>query len=187
MKKGFIAIACVLGLMLAAGQGRAALLLENDKYYVGSITPDVPSSEGKELQFINYLIALAPGATGASLDQDFSRAGSGILVADLPSVTGTFQYKEAELKLDGSWTYNLNSSFYILGKYDQNKAGALVWFVDDAEFGDVFTLPASFNDKDLSHLSVYSDGSPVPVPGTLILFGSGLVGLATVARRRLRK
>jgi len=190
MKKGIVAIACAMGLLLAVGNVQAALIdltQSSADYYVGSITPDVPSSEGLEIQYINYLITLSPGITGTSYDQTFSRAGSIIPVADLASVTGAFGYKEAESILDGRWTYNLNSGFYILGKYDADKAGALVWFVDDAKYGDVFTLPARFNDKGLSHLSVYSDGSPVPVPGTLILFGSGLVGLAGIARRKLRK
>jgi hypothetical protein len=190
MKKGIIAIVCVMGLLLAVGNVQAALIdltQSSVDYYVGSITPDVPASEGLEIQYINYLITLSPETTGTNYGQTFSRAGSIIPVADLDSVTGAFRYKEAESILDGRWTYNLNSGFYILGKYDADKAGALVWFVDDAKYGDVFTLPAKFNNKDLSHLSVYSDGSPVPVPGTLILFGSGLVGLAGIARRRLRK
>lgn len=191
MKKGIVTIACAMGLLLAVGNARAALII-GDAYYVGSITDGNPASETLEIGYINYLITLAPG-TGDTPDpipsgytgEIYNRAESSI--TGLLPTTGNFQYKEADSDLDGSWTYNLDRGFYILGKYDAGNAGSLVWFVHDAEFGTVFTLPAKFNNKDLSHLSVYSDSSPVPVPGTLVLFGSGLVGLATVARRRLRK
>lgn len=40
------------------------------------------------------------------------------------------------------------------------------------------------NLKELSHLAVY--GNPVPVPAALWLFGSGLLGLVAVSRRKVR-
>lgn len=41
--------------------------------------------------------------------------------------------------------------------------------------------------KDLSHLSIYGSGTAViPVPAAVWLFGSGLIALAVVSRRKLR-
>ncbi len=40
--------------------------------------------------------------------------------------------------------------------------------------------------KDLSHLSVYGAGTPAPVPSTLLLFGTSLVGLIGL-RRKLKR
>jgi hypothetical protein len=40
------------------------------------------------------------------------------------------------------------------------------------------------NDKNLSHAILYGVPTPVPVPAALWLFGSGLLGLAGIARRR---
>ena len=39
---------------------------------------------------------------------------------------------------------------------------------------------------DPSYLSVYTGDDPIPEPGTAVLFGSGLVGLAAIGRRRAR-
>ena len=192
MKKVIIALACAIALMVSVNNAPAAtinLTQDNVDIYVGSITPANKASETQEVGYINYLITLAPQTGDYSHVDDgqiYNREGSNILVADLPSIAGSYDYKEEEGILDGSWTFNLDDDFYILGKYDADKAGSLVWFVENASFGDVFTLPGSFNGHGLSHLSVYSDGSPVPIPGSLILFGSGLVGLAGIARRRCR-
>lgn len=42
--------------------------------------------------------------------------------------------------------------------------------------------------KDLSHLSVYGRGAaPVPEPATMLLMGSGLIGLAGIGRKKLKK
>lgn len=43
-------------------------------------------------------------------------------------------------------------------------------------------------DKDLSHLTLYARGeTPIPEPGTLLLLGTGLMGVAALGRKKFRK
>jgi hypothetical protein len=88
-----------------------------------------------------------------------------------------------------SFTLNFDIPTYILGKYDQDAAGSLVWLLgtDDFAVGDTVTLQATLNGRDLSHISGYGTGTPVPEPGTMMLLGSGLVGLAGWGRKKFRK
>lgn len=96
------------------------------------------------------------------------------------------------VKQEGSNTSFIpTTSFdYLLGKYDATKAGALVWYVGGLPYTE-YTLPDSYNDLGLSHISAFTAGLPpsgpppaIPEPTTMLLFGTGLIGLAALSRRR---
>lgn len=62
----------------------------------------------------------------------------------------------------------------------------------DSDFDDQLSLPSGLSfDNGVSHISFFSGGdtppSPVPEPATMILFGTGLIGLVGLRMRRRKK
>ena len=78
-----------------------------------------------------------------------------------------------------------NTKSFILALYDTSVDGG-AWILDDNNpqyFGaDIYTI--SFNLGNNATMLVDVEVNPVPVPAAVWLFGTGLIGLAGVARRR---
>lgn len=168
-----------LGFALTAPAVQAVPLTTASLSYVGSITPDVPSNPASEASYINALIDLAPGASGTFDSQALVRSSNDLGL--LPDADAAGSWKDET----GNTDFNLvGFTGYVLGKYDQDKAGAWVWYLID--FTGDLNLPSTFNGKELSHASFYGTTSTtVPDGGiTAILLGLGLVSLSVAARRR---
>lgn len=84
-----------------------------------------------------------------------------------PPVSDYFIVKNAQ----GYALYD-NTAFTNWGVFDTN----------DSDFIDALKLPS--NEFQISHVTRSKSISPVPEPTTMLLFGTGIAGLAAVCRRR---
>ena len=182
MKKTLVAIVFVLGLVLIVTNAQAAIItpVYGDTSYVGLINDGIPSSGADELVYVTNLITLAAGAGNTVIGTEiYNRIDS--TVAPLPPVVA-FLGKDETGPL--SWTVGTNDPFYVLGKYAAGNAGSWVWLVDGS-IGDTVTLPATFGQFGLSHISAFSTTTiSIPEAGALLMFGTGLVGLVVYRRRK---
>jgi len=81
----------------------------------------------------------------------------------------SFQGKGDLVQLPGGYTGSWSSSEYILGWEDLNLSGS------DRDYNDMVVMVESVQPI------------PVPEPGTMLLLGSGLIGLASLGRKKFRK
>ncbi|MDH5513939.1 MAG: VPLPA-CTERM sorting domain-containing protein [Gammaproteobacteria bacterium] len=94
----------------------------------------------------------------------------------------------------GNWSFD-SSTFaptgFLIVLKSASKPGFAAWLFDGpAAASDAGTWLVAWTNQngvqhDLSHLSIYAP-TPVPVPAAVWLFGSGLLGLVGVARRKNR-
>ena len=196
MKRLVLVAACLVCALFVAGPANATVL--DSSYLIGTVVDGIPSGAEQELLYVNSLITAYNNNTAAGsiidagpplVNETFTTT---TLVTDFgtlptPAVFGT--------KDDTAPFFNIDLSSisykYLYAKYGGGQTAgysALYWL-------DSYTLiegisptvpPGRTAGLGLSHVSLFNP-APVPEPGTMLLLGSGLVGLAGWGRKKFRK
>ena len=198
MKKGFIAcMMLVLGLVFLIGTSEAALIsfqkLPSEVLPGAPITFEVWLDKLEEalsdIACFGLYIGAPPGVTwntsyittttkanpdyvfyGTTSYFDATILGSNVLITDVgipPTLTTEVPVKLASLKLDQNFPYCTLLTFSVL----------------DSDWS--YALDSSLVQDNFKPIT--GEVHVTPIPGTLLLLGSGLIGLLGVARRRIRR
>jgi VPDSG-CTERM motif len=159
----------------------------DDTRVVGTITPASPANAGDVVQYVNFMIGLAPGGSGDFLApppppnniQHITRSNN--LFGSLPTatLTGAVSGGGTSIGLGAGGVFT-----YLFAKYDGRNDVSVVWNV--AGLSGMIEIPGfGPNGHGLSGWILFGPGGGQGVPdggATVMLLGAGLGALGMVRR-----
>lgn len=140
---------------------------------------------------------------GAALENLYDDGARDILVGNLPDIGATpaFYYGE-NATVATYWTLGFNAQLEnVLSAFEKNYEDAILYELDafdifssfkpgTPEWAELFWFDG-FHPSSKGHQIIYENAyaavAPVPEPGTIVLMGIGLVGLAGFSRKKFKK
>jgi len=184
------AIALTFGVLAALPGTAQALTIGDATNYLGSIGDPEPASPSDEENYINTLIAQAPGSSNTIGGHLYTR--SMVSCGTCPAaVFNSRVTNDQGFTFDGNGNVVVNLGTggftYLLGKYDGPNGGSAVWNVQGLT--GIVTIPANgFPAYGLSHWSLFGPGGGnVPDGGTTVMLLGAALGALGMARRFLNR
>ena len=176
-------MACILCLVAFTVPAHAIFIAAGD--LIGTVAPGTPASELSEIDYLQQLVDMYNNDTPISPYDDGSRiytldVGSNVPAPGLPTPV-TFGSINVDRNDGNIIGYGVTNPYLYMGA----KFGTdIAFYYLGGLMGTIEGLYSPFGTQGggLSHI-VFFNGTAVPEPMTLLLFGMGILGLAGFGRR----